>query len=1150
MSKIRKEGRKAVGLILALGVMAIFSLLGTAFFVMANLFASISRTVYDYINAENFATAGFNAAVAELQTYFAKNAFFSPDSDLFYKGEDLNWNGILDGGEDLNNNGFLDTFNLPVEFSKNYSLSMTVPGGNRTYGFYVKIVDESGKFWVNDPNPRLRSMLNNLARIVGTKINLGDIIVDNRPKDGYKFEAELVKLLGKDEWQKLSQFITLYGWADDKVIEPPSYQKRNIEPYHSVYTMAQLNPGREDIQMASRAPVNFNVAPRPVIQAILTDLRAWYPAEENKKEDIYPATPRDYITYKATPDTFKYGILKEVVIDYDLADKISQLMFKIPKPIKGWVHFLSNIRELADKEISNDVIDLIYANANPNTNLLKFNPDWGLLYVPENLRVNIKNPWYKRLIDKTDIVRNTTEFSFISNGYFSIESLGVVYHKAPGKGKLGQIVEQRKVKGVVKLFDLYRETTQADFSPKSGAILSVTDYPYLRYNVGVSLYPEWHPGLWDKTYVDGTIGLQLTTHKLEEMDNEKKKEGEDKNKSEEDSEEEVVDVGTYCGGSKTGEESKKDNPNNANNPQAPENSESEKDNDNNTTKDEGERTKEQMRGDYTRDDYTFVLLFNRGINADFAKGKKRAFLDYGPDNPKGKLSPSVFDSYKHLVLYPDGYYSEPYTTLSYCAKNNIPEEDVDLKGVFEDIKKMLGTKSRSSSYQSLYFYEMLYSRVMRIMKGTMSFWFKPNYNTRAPYMHSIFTAAYPLKAGQPPRWLNFFNIVYHPFVGKAFEMPATGPSFFWGFTGSRECMFAASFKPENYYGPQNFEKQQIGDEQQYQYNMLPNKWYHLVFTWDTSGGKINEFKNKLKELFTTQIKTEEELQSKRDAMSKLRQLDKLNEQQKEELAAKLGLEPTKLSELTEDDIKKMIDEEDKKKKQIQTEFNRKLFYFFRLERKDIARIYINGFDVTFPLAKEYQIKDESEKWKNTAVFSSALRIGYNDNVFSLGARTDAPLWNFPAHATYDEFIMSNKVWLGEKEVKDELKKGRYFRGPAYFISKKIRIPPNAYKIALVNSSVLITNRFEDNKLQLRLIDGNSDAEAISLEEKYQNLITEETKIWNLDVKKLNLSEYIRYKLDFNRTTDYGTLDTPFFDDVTIVFQIIPQILSFYYVDFE
>jgi len=100
---------------------------------------------------------------------------------------------------------------------------------------------------------------------------------------------------------------------------------------------------------------------------------------------------------------------------------------------------------------SQALADVLKANFNPNCTLNELNPD-------QNLHL---------LVDKTDLICNSTEFCFSPMGYFDIESEGVVT-QPPQNGdflvlRRGAVVARELVESVVRVYDVYRETSQADF---------------------------------------------------------------------------------------------------------------------------------------------------------------------------------------------------------------------------------------------------------------------------------------------------------------------------------------------------------------------------------------------------------------------------------------------------------------------------------------------------------------------------------------------------------------------------------------------------------------------------------------------------------------------------------------------------------------
>ncbi|HYG76704.1 MAG TPA: hypothetical protein VEK08_16995 [Planctomycetota bacterium] len=141
------------------------------------------------------------------------------------------------------------------------------------------------------------------------------------------------------------------------------------------------------------------------------------------------------------------------------------------------------------------IAPMIMAHFNSNTDLLKFNPNiewidrWGRNFTEmepvmvygtaanagplwTNQQVDIQRPvgaaagsWFIRnlryksdeMIDKSDLNRSTTEFSFDSGGIFEIESIGQVMHRS-------NVLAERKVQALVKVYSVWRESTQRQFA--------------------------------------------------------------------------------------------------------------------------------------------------------------------------------------------------------------------------------------------------------------------------------------------------------------------------------------------------------------------------------------------------------------------------------------------------------------------------------------------------------------------------------------------------------------------------------------------------------------------------------------------------------------------------------------------------------------
>jgi len=122
------------------------------------------------------------------------------------------------------------------------------------------------------------------------------------------------------------------------------------------------------------------------------------------------------------------------------------------------------------------VARLCMANFNSNTDILKFQPNiewinrWGPnftdLYMPQPWKIAVEatqgggdvklRTRPGELLDKTDLNIGTTEFCFDSGGIYEIESIGRVYDT-------DGVVAERKFNALVRIYDVWRESTQREF---------------------------------------------------------------------------------------------------------------------------------------------------------------------------------------------------------------------------------------------------------------------------------------------------------------------------------------------------------------------------------------------------------------------------------------------------------------------------------------------------------------------------------------------------------------------------------------------------------------------------------------------------------------------------------------------------------------
>ena len=112
------------------------------------------------------------------------------------------------------------------------------------------------------------------------------------------------------------------------------------------------------------------------------------------------------------------------------------------------------------ENLTNLKVDLIFANANPNTDLMDFNPNAS--WVSLN-RVDSKGYYLRRNVTRFDLFdvdgnpTHTTEFCFQPTGIYQIKSTGRVI------GADGTLLAERQILSAVKFFDTARLTSQKDF---------------------------------------------------------------------------------------------------------------------------------------------------------------------------------------------------------------------------------------------------------------------------------------------------------------------------------------------------------------------------------------------------------------------------------------------------------------------------------------------------------------------------------------------------------------------------------------------------------------------------------------------------------------------------------------------------------------
>ncbi|MCC6740501.1 MAG: hypothetical protein IT452_15760 [Planctomycetia bacterium] len=501
MRALRHARNRGFVILVALGVLGILGLLAAAFATMSRVERSVSSSYVDKVRARLLAQSGVERALAAIRSRALVQAWDDTRNDWYYR-EMLNgpvgsisWSPATiatlggytpsrpygtpprrleqvcdeaSGGAGVTGLSFADAVRPWT--------SGEMPGTYELHGdaYALKVLDCASMLYVNDQNPQIRRLLNNLGAIMGVDKGLpapfllGDEIVAvakarNKPFSG---KGEILDLVfipklgaaeGRARFDLVRDFVTCHAWVDYTTMHfgpkpagfpatappvPADILDRGgditqfVTASGSATTASKV--GGTTAWKEPRAPINVNTASREVLVAMLWGLTAKYVDYDHASGHL---VTRDVTLSQADAEA--------------AADHIVNSRYTFGTPAgawsyNDWMHFRS---EVIDTIPGLDRFQkaLIHANGNPNTDIRKLNPD--LLLVDPNPLTESKD---LVLLDKSDITQKSTEWCFSSMGLFEIEALGRV--TAGGK-----LLAEDRIETIVKVFDVLRFTTQEQF---------------------------------------------------------------------------------------------------------------------------------------------------------------------------------------------------------------------------------------------------------------------------------------------------------------------------------------------------------------------------------------------------------------------------------------------------------------------------------------------------------------------------------------------------------------------------------------------------------------------------------------------------------------------------------------------------------------
>ncbi|MFN7182256.1 MAG: hypothetical protein ACK4NF_06230, partial [Planctomycetota bacterium] len=307
-----------------------------------------------------------------------------------------------------NGNGLLDTSNLELEKSFSASYEGVIESSENYNVLYkVKIVDTSSKINVNDEGIGVYNTLSTLSYVIGEETNLAEVI--KQLKGEGEINLQSLRLTFGKKYDYLKQFITIYG------------KKRNIIEVEDIYKEGNIKRIKDlalpRYKSFKKTPVNINTASAQVLLAILKGIEGFYLVETTTKNKGILVVGTSNIQ-----EELSLGKMKIIRSSENVESFVKEIMLQTgSRGFYNEIEFANFLFVEGEKYLSDENLQLIYANTTANSNIIRTNSDLRLLSFGE------KKIWLT--IDKTFITNPTVEFSYYPSGIFEIEILVTLISK-------------------------------------------------------------------------------------------------------------------------------------------------------------------------------------------------------------------------------------------------------------------------------------------------------------------------------------------------------------------------------------------------------------------------------------------------------------------------------------------------------------------------------------------------------------------------------------------------------------------------------------------------------------------------------------------------------------------------------------------------
>lgn len=232
-----RKNNKGVALIVTVGVLALIALIATSFAFNMTFDLKASANFMEKMKAAQASDAGISLAIAYLRE-LSSNDFIGLSS------ASCDWNYVSASNP---------SFDLRDGIAGNGTSGSLGDVGRANIAVYsLKVTDTASQINVNDTNPNLRTILGNLAVVLGLARADGEAIADNANRP-FSTKEEVMTSSGwnASKYAVIKDYICVHGYID----------KNSEDTAPSVLT----GPGTYQ----SKAPVNINTAGPEVLRAVL-----------------------------------------------------------------------------------------------------------------------------------------------------------------------------------------------------------------------------------------------------------------------------------------------------------------------------------------------------------------------------------------------------------------------------------------------------------------------------------------------------------------------------------------------------------------------------------------------------------------------------------------------------------------------------------------------------------------------------------------------------------------------------------------------------------------------------------------------------------------------------------------------------------------